>query len=526
MGSMNPQVWRLSQRFALAVILLVAMTGAAQQTQPSHAERFTDPRAKLEQKEQEATARLRANPKDSQALIDRGLARLGLGQLGKAVEDLNQAAQLDPKSADARAQLAYGLWQLGRLEEALAAARAALALNPDDASAHYYAGRLLLESDGDIHEAVQHLQRAVELSPDDINFRFDLLNAYSRLGDWMRMGVELRLLRVTLPPSDPRVPYAEGLLAAGLGHVSAAVEDFRRALEANPRFVPARYDLARALVQTDHWKEALEVLGPLTRDYPQSYTAAYLHALALQNARRGRVAEEEARRALHLNPESADAQTLLGITLAEEGKYNDALSALESAVRLEPKSFDAQLYLGRARYALRDLAGARDAFRAATLIKPDEIEAHFFLATALEGLGDSDAALAQYREMTQRFPKDPRGYVGLGSSQAKHGQVDQALATMRQALELDPENFEATLGLGKLLAREGQLPEAIRLLRQATTIAADSTEAHFQLGLALRRAGRTVEAGQEFAIVEQLNQRYRKQGGGTEPPSAQPPGDR
>src|SRR3989441_7569735 len=414
---MNPGARESLHYFALLALLLMGVPAEAQQSEPTHVERFADPRVKLERAEQEASSRLATNPNDTKALLDRGMTRLSLGKLDQAVADLHTAAELDAASADARAQLAYGLWLLGALPEALVAARAALALNPDHASAHYYAGRILLDTVGDPEQALKHLQRAVELNPDQIDLRFDLLNAYRRRGDLMRAGLELRLLRTALPPSDPRVPYAEGLLAADLGQLATATDRFRRALQANPRFVPAWYDLARALVQAESWQEALQVAEPLANEYPQSYTAAYLHALALQNSQRAAEAEMEARRATALEPKSADAYTLLGITLASRGAHTDAVAALETAIGLDPKSFDAQFYLGRARYALRDLAQARDAFRTATSIKPDDIEARFFLATALEGLGESDAAQAQYRELIERHPQDPQGHIGLGNLQ-------------------------------------------------------------------------------------------------------------
>jgi len=513
--------------FVAELFLLVLVLGvgglSAQQSERPHAERFADPETKLKRAEDEANARLQRNPNDSKALLERGLARLRLSQLDAALEDFSRAVTLEPNSADARAHLAFGLWQQSRFEAALVAAREALERNPEHASAHYYVGRLLLLTGGQSQDAIQHLQRAIELDPEQDTLRFDLLIAYRAKGDTIRAKAQLRLLRASLSPGDARLLYAEGLLAADAGQLPTAIDRFRRALDAEPKLIAARYDLARALVQAERWQEALQVAEPLANEYPQSYTAAYLHALALQNSQRAAEAEKEARRATALEPKSADAYTLLGITLASRGAHTDAVAALETASGLDPKSFDAQFYLGRARYALRDLAQARDAFRAATSIKPEDIEARFFLATALEGLGESDAAQAQYRELIERHPQDPQGYIGLGNLQAKHGENDAAMASLRRAHELDPKNFEATLNLGRVLAHAGQFEPAIALLREAAEMAPESAEAHYQLGLALRRGGHEQEAKKEFAIVERLNQQYRGGSGSRQPPPP-PPG--
>src|SRR2546427_8022326 len=144
--------------FAVVVFVYAAALASGQESELSHVERFTDPKVKLERAERDATARLDSNPRDARAFLDRGVARLSLGELKQAVTDLREAAALDPKSAEARAQLAYGLWLLGALPEALVAARAALALNPDNVSAHYYAERILLDTAGDPEQALKHLR--------------------------------------------------------------------------------------------------------------------------------------------------------------------------------------------------------------------------------------------------------------------------------------------------------------------------------------------------------------------------------
>src|SRR5260370_1089720 len=438
-----------------------------EQTEAVHGGRFADGRRKWERSEQEATARPAANPKDSHALADRGVARLNLGRIEEAAGDLNRAAEVDTTSAGVRAQLAYAFMLLGRQQEAIAAAKCALALDPENEAAHANLGRALLEGGSDPQQAVVHLKRAVELNPGDSNLGFDLFSAYRQSGDLLHANAELRLLRAILPPTDPRIPYGEGLLETDRGQIPPAIERFQKALQANPRYAAARYDLARALVQTERWKEALELVGPLSKDYPRSYTAAYLHALALQNSERIDEAVEEARRAISLEPGSADAYTLLGIALGVRSENNDSVAALETATRLDPRNFDASFYLGRARHALGDLAGARDAFRRTIELKPENVQARFFLATALEELGDAEGAEAQYQEVIQRGPQDPRGYVGLGDFQAKHSQLDAAVAALRRARELDPKNFEGTLALGRTLSRMGQLESAVSLLRES-----------------------------------------------------------
>lgn len=475
----------------------------------SHVERFRDTKTRFRLAEVRASKVLARNPADADALGDRGIARLHLGENKAGLDDLRRATVLAPKSALAQAHLAYGLWVSGSLDDALAAARRAATLNPNLGAGQYYAGRLLLLTGGDAHEAIDHLQRAAQIDPDPA-LHFDLLDAYRAAGDAVHARVELRLIEGWLPPGNARLIYAEGLIASDSGQLQAALEDFQKAVAADPELASARQDLGLGLAKLGRWQEAAAAFQELARRQPDSYTAAYFYALALQNSGRGEDAEREVGRAISLRPASADAYALLGIVLATRGDHQGATAALEKAVQLNPKSFDAQLYLGRSRYALQDYAGAREAFRAAVNLAPGDPQARFYLATVLEQTGDRDGALAEYREIVRLSPNDPRGYVGLGNFLAEHGETDEAMEALKHARELDPTDFEATFALGRLLARQEQWKPAIELLREATERNPQSAQAHYQLGLALRRDGRGDEATQEFAIVDRLNQQARK----------------
>ncbi|MGH9532020.1 MAG: tetratricopeptide repeat protein, partial [Terriglobales bacterium] len=264
------------------LLLLVALADTvwAQDPARSHVERFSSRQAQDQRTEADYTARLQANPQDGQALLERGLARLRLGRQEEALTDLSQAAGQQPPSADARAALAYAYLSAGRLPQAMEAARAALQLDPRHAGAHFYAGRVLLQTGGDLREAIEHLEKSAERNPEDLDVQFELFAAYRRADDIGRAARQLGLMRMLLPPQHPGILYSEGLLQADLGNLGVAIERFQRALKANPRLDSVRQDLGIALVQTNRWREGVEVLEPLVQARPESFVAAYFHALA------------------------------------------------------------------------------------------------------------------------------------------------------------------------------------------------------------------------------------------------------
>jgi protein O-GlcNAc transferase len=499
----------------LPLLALLVPPGARCQNPPerSHQERFAPAAKSLEKAESELTAKLQANRKDAAALSSRGLLRLQLNKQSEALADLRKAAEASPTTVQFEINLAYGLLVNLKFQESVAEAQKAVVLEDRSYAAHGLLGRALLASGGHAKEGIEQLERSLELYPDQTDLRFELVDALRREKDFPAAGVQLRILKDELPPGDARLEYAQGMLSADLGYPQAAAASFRRALQLNPNSQIVRQDLGTALVRAGKWNEAAEVLGPLAMSLPSSYQAAYLNALALQNSQHSKEAEAEARRALALDADSADAHTLLGLTLSSQGRYDEAISELTHAAEIAPNSFDAEFYLGRTRYAQSDTAGAAAALQKAVGLRPEDPEARFLLGTILEVGGDREGAISQYKELERISPKDARGYLGLGGILGKSGDLEEALVQLRKARELDPSSFEANMSLGRMLAKAGKVDESIGFLEQAAKESPASPEVHYQLALSLQHAGRKTEAAKEFAEVDRLNRQRRGEAG-------------
>ncbi len=403
--------WRSTHRRAgglLGLLLLAVAATAAQEKERSHQERFAGPQAQREREEREASRRLRTHPNDARALEDRGVARLRLGRVEQGVADLERAAALNPKSPDVRANLAYGMMQRRRLPEALAAARAALALNPNHIAANAYAGHILLATGGDLTQALAHLERAASRSPDDVDVRIDLLTAHLQRGELDRAGIDLRVLRLLLPYGDARLWYEEGLIQADAGNLEAAIDRFQRALAADATLDAAKRSLGLALAQAGRWQEAIQTLAPMSRTNPESFAIAYFYALSLHSAQQAG-AEAEARRAVALRPQSPEGQSLLGVVLASQGKLEEALPYLQRARQADPANADTALALGRVLTEQGKLEEGVALLREVVRLVPESANAHRVLADALRRAGrvqeaEQETRVAESLEQKQAEP--------------------------------------------------------------------------------------------------------------------------
>ena len=138
-------------------------------------------------------------------------------------------------------------------------------------------------------------------------------------------------------PTSPRRTTTSASPCAKLGRRDEALEHFRRAVELEPAFAPARTNLGQMLLDRGQAEEALPhcqeavrlAAGPARR----CTTTWAMRLRALDRLVEARAAYLEA---LRLDPELALSHAHLGLILQKEGQLDDALVWLKQAVELEP----------------------------------------------------------------------------------------------------------------------------------------------------------------------------------------------
>ncbi len=143
---------------------------------------------------------------------------------------------------------------------------------------------------------------------------------------------------------------------------------------------------------------------------------------------------------------------LLGWTLLNDGKLEEAEPAFREALSLDDHSAGAFEGLGLALYRQGKLEAAAEAFQAASAISPGD-------ADPLANLGAILVAQGRYREaldlLDRSLTLDPRhlsARINRGVALARLGRVAEAIREYELALELDPDNVDARYNLQR--ARE------------------------------------------------------------------------
>ncbi|HNW08922.1 MAG: tetratricopeptide repeat protein [Verrucomicrobia bacterium] len=291
-----------------------------------------------------------------------------------------------------------------------------------------------------------------------------------------------------------------GLILAGQGKLTEAVEHYTEALRLNPSDPASHYNFANALVEQGKLDEAAAHYRESLRLKPSN--PGPHHNLAIVLNLQGKYAEAAAlcREALKLSPRDANIADTLGIVLFNDGKLSEAEQYCSAALAMDPHHANARDHLGRLLARKGDLTNAILQFQAALQIQPDHAAARLDLGKALSAIGQFDQAAEHYGTALQLQPAFAEAHYNWAILCLLQRQPNEALAHYREALRLWPDYADALNNLAWLLAtspepkiRDGR--EAVRLAEKACELAGRK-QARFlgTLDAAYAESGRFAEA--------------------------------
>jgi Tfp pilus assembly protein PilF len=189
--------------------------------------------------------------------------------------------------------------------------------------------------------------------------------------------------------------------------------------------------LDQSLLAIQEFRESLHLA-------PGSYEASINLALAYLNAGLPKKAEEVLQNISHQNPFDFAARQFRAVSLAKQGRIQEAILEGEKAVEARPLSSVAHYNLGACYLRDNQNREAAESFLRVLDIAPDYIEAQAALTLAYLGTGDTDRALEQALRTIEAAPDYGYGHHCLGQAYLAKGRRDEAIKAFHKAKELDP----------------------------------------------------------------------------------------
>ena len=251
------------------------------------------------------------------------------GDFDRAMQDLDQGVQLDPKNAVAYRNRGVAYESKGDHDRAIQDYNQAVRLDPKDALAYMARGRAY-KSKGDYDRAIQDYDQAIQLDPKNIAPYLDRSDAYESKGDHDR-AIEDYGQALQLDPMNADAHSRRGRAYFYQGNFKAAVVAFSRANELeDDAYSTIWLYLARAHGGEDGTAELEAKAARLkSKDWPYPVIELYL----------GRRSPDDVLSVASNAEERCEAQFYNGEWYLLRGNRTVAATALQAAADICPKDF-------------------------------------------------------------------------------------------------------------------------------------------------------------------------------------------
>jgi tetratricopeptide (TPR) repeat protein len=482
------------------------------------------------------------------------------GNIDAAIKAYKQAALLDPGSAEIQAELATVFARQNRVRDAIAAAEAALKLDPKNIEAHRTLGLVYAALAHPQEErtkpttpstyttqAISHLEAAMQRP--DVAAEPSLQLALARLYvDTSAFDKAVPLLTELLE-EEPEVDEAVPMLAEAyerLGRPDEAAKVLDQAGQRDPKFYAS---LGESYERQRRWPEAADAYGKALKQFPGNVELKVRLAVALLNepdaskAARARDllgdalksspgdgrtlylmtqaqrllkdldgAEATARRLMSVQPASLWSATALAEVLADRHEYPKVIDTLEPLVTSGAKDKPGEdsaardlrpalVQLAFAYQEVGDFDRAIATFQRVRDLSPNEVTSDLYLIQANLAASRFKATVELARAARARYPDDQRIPRLEADALRQSGHADEAVSLLeatRAAHAADPTSH---LALAELLASARRYADAERVVHDALVKFPDDLSILFESGALAERQKRYAEAERVFRQV-------------------------
>lgn len=337
------------------------------------------------------------------------------GQFAQAARVCQQILAARPGNADAQNIFGVSLAALGKTNEAVAALRRAIKINPQAPSFHANLGEILRQS-GKTAEAEKVLEEAVKLEP-----------------------------------NNPQALNNLGIVYYEQRKFRQAIEHYRKAIELRPNMAEALNNLGNALRVTgdvDGAHQAYQEALTHRAVYPEVYNNL---GTLLQQDRKFEEAEHALRKAVQQNPRYVEAHNNLAQLLASQKKELDALRILGDTLKFAPKNVQTLLLTAKIQLRRNTLAAAEQAVRLALQQEPENPEALTILGQVLHETDRYEEALEVLSGALEKSPENPEALNFYGVALKSVGRLDEAREHILKALKLNDAMYGAYANLNDLV---------------------------------------------------------------------------
>jgi len=247
----------------------------------------------------------------------------------------------------------------------------------------------------------------------------------------------------------------------------------------------AREAVSRALKIDDTLPDAHFLAAGIHWNYDWDWTAA----------------DREFRRAIQLDPSSANIRSFYALYLSHMGRFDDALRLIASIRALEPLSADSRTTEAGVLYLSRQYDRSLDLCKTLSSTHPAASGLYYWMGRSYASKGMPTESLVALEQFLPANEDRGRGFGMLGAIYAQSGRIADALRLLRRALERASRAYVSPVSIAQIYIGLGDYDSALDWLEKGY-VGRDSAMSTLKIELAFD----PIRSSTRFqALVRKLN---------------------
>lgn len=268
--------------------------------------------------------------------------------------------------------------------------------------------------------------------------------------------------------ADWQVKLYLGAIAISQREDSVAIENFKYVTE-NARWnVEAWVRLGGLYFDNRKYEEAEKLMTEAIQSFPHEYAVNLILGLSLAQQGKNNQAKDFLKKSTELNPQDVNSLSAYGFTLSQLNENEEAAKYIEKALVLDPDNVNLLAQLGLIHNNLKNMDESDSLYEKALRIDPENALVNNNYAYSLSERGlQLERALDMVKISIQADSLNSSYLDTIGWVYFKLGEYDKALHYIQEAIDVGGESAVMLEHLGDILFMQGSHAQALEMWKKA-----------------------------------------------------------
>jgi tetratricopeptide (TPR) repeat protein len=399
----------------------------------------------------------------------------------KAVIELKNVIQLEPKNDTAHYELGEAYLKLKDGREAFQSFSRAVSINPDNIPAQLKMGQILLLG-RKTKEAKEKAGLVLSKLPDDIEALSLMAGIYIQEKD-LDSALSTLIKVSELKPDHLNTQVSLGRVYLMKNDLENAEKMFQRVIKLDPKDQASYIELSRIYGSRGEWEKAEKELLSMVEGVESKYQGINVLANFYESRNRLDDAEKQYLKAVELAPVEDIAPLInLGAFYARRKSYEKALDAMQKASAIKKDDTNVMMNIAALHFDFAKLDDAEATVDSILAKDKGHIGANFLKARLYLAKKDFNNGLERLELVLRDQPENSAALYLKGLCLINKGELELAKGSLLKAVEVNPRLVEARLILAEFYLRSRDKELARKQIDSVLEILPENIQALTLLG--------------------------------------------